>query len=242
MQQNVRWFEQVLGYDAQALISWISADGDKDDHKIFATVFLWKQRHKLIDSAVRVNGDFKDSPDIYHLHRYMVANGYEGILDAPRSSYDASRDSPKLSYTAQVEQLLDRFSAQGIPAQSDDFARLTDLLGILGPQFDSYPRRAEVAAFAAHILDYSTDISGIPVLSNDVGFTNFSWLILDLKLDPEQTWETYRALALAKRQHSVSSYPALLAGLSMYPDRMSEILDPIDVQGSKELFLTLASG
>ncbi len=243
MQRSIEWFKRVLNYDASALLSWILAEGDEEDHRIYANVFLWKQRHKMIDSALRVNGKFEDSPYTYHLHRYMLANGDEGVLDIPRSSYDAvDRQSPNFSYRAEAGQLLDRFSAEGLSTESEDFERLTDLLSILGPQFDSYPRRPEVAAFAANILAFSAKISGIPVLTSDPGFTNFSWLMLDLGLDPAQTWEPYKALALAKRKRSVSSYPALISGLSMYPDKMSEILGAIEVQGGRDLFLTLVSG
>jgi hypothetical protein len=74
LHQTIEWFRRVLNLKAADLVSWISREGDDEDKQVYLNVFLWKQRHRIIEPSLRVNYEFESLPKAYHLHRYMVAS------------------------------------------------------------------------------------------------------------------------------------------------------------------------
>ena len=69
------WLRRVLGWNAEELTVWIEREGDEEDKMVMLNVFLWKQRHGLIDPGLRIHYEFRRWPDGFYIHRYMVANG-----------------------------------------------------------------------------------------------------------------------------------------------------------------------
>jgi len=237
---SIEWFNRVLKCEAKELVSWISREGDEEDKQVYLNVLLWKQRHGIIKPSLRVNYEFTSFANAYHVHRYMVANGYEGILDAQRPpSFGLKKVSTGLSYLDEIGVLLDEFSNPLFSRESDDFGDLALLVGILGPRLSEYPRRDEVMQFTQYILEHHTDDERLSRLPEDVNFASFVWLLSDLKLDAKRTWPVYEQLAIRKRNRGVLSYPAFIVGLEMYGDRVREILDHLEIQGSTQMFLRL---
>lgn len=78
-QKHAEWLAQVLSWNAEELTGWIARDGDEEDKRVLLDVFLWKQRHGLIERGLRVHYKFSHWPDGSYLHRYMAANGYDDL-------------------------------------------------------------------------------------------------------------------------------------------------------------------
>jgi hypothetical protein len=110
--KQAEWLSIVLNRSAVELAESIARPGDPEDKMILLDVFLWKQRHGLIDRGLRVESQFSRWPDGYYLQRYMVANGYEGVLSTPQYL-----DQPR-ALLEEVDWLLDRFKS-GDSSQED---------------------------------------------------------------------------------------------------------------------------
>jgi hypothetical protein len=243
LEENLNWFREVLGYDAKTLVSRITSDGDEGDKRVYATVLLWNQRHGIVDPTVHISRYLPSEPTYYHLHRYMVANGDVALLDRPcfGASARIANVSPELSYRSCVEHCIGQFMSDIPSWDSADFDQLTLSLSVLGPTLDSYPGRDKVVKLTREVISRVDRSSTQATFSDDEGFTRFSWLVSDLRLDPRDTWGTYRHIALAQPTRALSSYPAILAGLQMYGASMKEILANLEMQGGNDLVLSLLS-
>ena len=221
------WLRRIIHFSANELIEWTSRDGDEEDKMIFMDVFLWKQRHGLIDPSLRIAYLFHEQSYAWLLNRYMVANGYLDVLDQPQI------EGETIGYLAQIELLLDRFNHSDFTAE--DLWSLLIQLNVLGSQIDQYGRRSEVLKVAEQVMQ-DAPVQLAPL--NDVELARVSLLMLDLKLAPDKTWPRFRELFLST-SHSVACYPTLIAGLQMYGDVFLKEIQGIEIQGGNDLFFEL---
>jgi len=241
LRESLRWFVRSLKASADELQSWVSRDGDEEDKQILINIFLWKQRHGLFDPSWRIKYQFDNPANAYYIHRYMLKNGYNGILDRPDHFPEpAGRAGVRESYLREIDSLLDKASSLTLPEQFDEFGELALFVERIGPSSLNYPRCGEVKKFAGFVLENYSNDPRLVRFSEDAAFTHLSWLLSDLKYEPGYTWKTYRKLALARVKRSISCYPAFLTGLEMYGERMQEIFDKVEIQGGNTLFLRLA--
>ena len=229
--QQAEWFSQILSWSPDELIQWTAREGDEEDKMIFLDVFLWRQRHGIIDRKKRINHAFLEESYAWYVHRYMIANGYDNILTTPPSRRD------EVSYLEQIESLLDLFDNRRF--RSDEFWSLIVLLNVLGPQLEKYKRRDEVLKIAEYIVTNFKSDARLETFTNDNEFAGWALLVFDLKMHADQTWPVFKEIFLSSPKHSVTCYPALIVGLEMYGSLFRKEMDKIEIQGGNDLFFKL---
>jgi hypothetical protein len=229
--EAIRWLQDALASDATSLIECAESEGDDGDRLICLDVFLWKQRHGLISASHRIKADFLKDPLTGYIHRYMVANGYNDVLNVPIGERG-------VTYLKEIYGLLDEFKDPGFN-EGERYWNLIHFLNVLGPRISEFYRKNEVVQFAQYLMTHSHSDPSLQNLADDVDFSGYALLTLDLGLQPGVTWPAYKSLLLKSTRRSAMSYPALMAGLQMYPNEVPAIIDQLDLQGGKELFWSL---
>jgi hypothetical protein len=235
-EREAQWYQQVLSFGAQELITSASGQLASEDKCALLDVFLWKQRHGLIAKNLRIRSALGPgtSPRIYYIHRYMVANGYEGILPG-KNAYAGE----KTQYLEEIGRILDQAKAPDFGAGELGFWDALILLNVLGPVVSTYERLSEVQELAEYTLKHHEADPRLSRLHEDRELSAFTLLLSDLAFEPARTWSEYRNLLLSTRARSVLSYPALIAGIQMYDIELRATLQAIDLQGGRDLFLDL---
>ena len=170
----------------------------------------------------------------HYIHRHMVANGYDGILNG-----DDPYTQVGVKYLQEIESILDQWQAPDFGSGELGFWDIVLLLNVLGPRLPVYERRSEAQALAEYILEnYSVD-PRLQEFRGDRELSAFALLLSDLKIESDRTWPTFRSLLLSTRQRSVLAYPALIVGAKMYETRLDGILGDVDLQGGKGFFFSL---
>ena len=230
----IKWLQDTLNADADTLIERTTKEGDEGDKLVCLDVFLWKQRHKLISPQLRISPQGISEPFLRYIYRYMVENGYDNVLDPTFG------ERPIVSI-AEICRLLDQF-ADGKFDNGDQYWSLTHLLNILGPKVGKFHRRPEVLHYARYLASHFGSDPALNELADDVDLSGYALLMLDLGLEPQFTWQTYTELLLKCKTRSVMCYPALLAGLQMYPQTIAGAIDELELQGGTDLFWSLVRG
>jgi len=236
MEREFKWYGQILSWGCDDLTTWAAREGDSEDKCALLNVFLWKQRHGLIDRNARIHAFLgpKARPSTYYIHRYMITNGYEGMLNG-----DDPYTHVGVNYLEEIGTLLDQWRASDFGNGELGFWDIVLLLNVLGPTLAAYERRSEVQTLAEYILKNHSVDPRLQRFVDDPELAAFTLLMWDLKMEPHRTWPEFQSLFLSRRKRSVMLYPGLIAGTQMYGNELREILRDVDLQGGVNLLFSL---
>lgn len=230
--------QRLLQAPVAHLYDLVARPGDAEDKVAYLNVFLWRQKYGDIGRKHRIKYDFYSlTYDIQLIHRFMIANGYEGIEHMRLNTKNIDIIS---TYDTEIEHYLDAFRAtDGFQeasgyAYDDDFTSLATYLTIIGPIIHQHPRLAEIRAFVDYLLDHWQEDSRLAWLSPGL----FTMMVADLHYDPARTWPLYQLLC---PQIGLFDYPALLLGIRMYGDVARATLQHQDIPGGYALLEALSS-
>lgn len=235
-EREAKWYGQILSWDAEKLTAHAALDGAPEDKCAFLDVFLWKQKHGLIDKSRRVRAQLGPvaRPITYYIHRHMVAAGYEGVLTG-----DDVYTQVGVKYFQEIETLLNEWKRPDFGHGNLSFWDIVLLLNVIGPTFATYERRSDARELAEYILENHSVDPRLQDFRGDRELSAFALLLSDLKIESRRTWPAFQSLLLSTRQRSVLAYPALIVGAKMYEKRLDEILRGVDLQGGTSLFFSL---
>lgn len=235
----VERFRNVVAMDENDLTSGGRAPGDPENRLLFASVFLWKQRHGRIDSRARLACDLTGlaSSAFHRVHSYLVANGYEGVLQGT-DKYTGIR----FNYLARLETLVEEWQSAHFAYQQEAWSEFVTLLNVVGQQLETYIHRSNVIDFAESIIHEPEEDDRFRVFKEDDDLARLTQLFFDLRLPPDLTWPVFNRLFLAKTKRSTEVYPALLAGVQMYGDALQNLLGKVKIQGGFDLLVALSTG
>lgn len=235
-ERQAKWYDQILSWDAEELTAYAARDGAPEDKCVFLDVFLWKQKHGLINKSRRIQAYLGPGarPITYYIHRYMVAAGYEGVL-----SGDDVFTQVGVKYFQEIEVLLNEWRRPDFGHGDLSFWDIVLLLNVIGPTFANFERRSDARELAEYILENHSVDPRLQDFRGDRVLSAFALLLSDLKIESDRTWPVFQSLLLSTRQRSVLAYPALIVGAKMYGKKLDGILGEVDLQGGTSLFISL---
>ena len=235
-ERQADWYGQIFSWNAEELITQASREGALEDKCVFVNVFLWKQKHGLIDRNLRIHADMgpEARPLTYYIHRYMVENGYTGIVAG-----DDPYTGVGVKYGRETEALLDRWALSGFRQGDNGFWDTVLLLNVLGRTLSEYKRRSEVLNLANYILENHSRDPRLKSFQDDRDLAALTLLTLDLGMEKSRTWPPFRDLLMAKRYRSVLAYPALIAAAEMYGTEFRKTLMEVELPGRPDLLFSL---
>jgi hypothetical protein len=234
--REAKWYARVLSWDADELALWAAREGDPEDKCAIMDVFLWRQRHGLIDKNRRIHSSLGAGarPLTYLIHRYMVANDYDGILAG-----DDPYTQVGIKYIQEIDALLEQWKKPDFGPGDAGFWDIVLLLNVVGPTFATFDRRPNARELAEYILENHSVDPRLQGFRGDRELSALALLLSDLKIEPDRTWPVFQSLLLSTRQRSVLAYPALIVGAKMYGKKLDGILGEVDLQGGTSLFISL---
>jgi hypothetical protein len=166
----------------------------------------------------------------------MVASGYDGILQGSSQYTNIG-----FQYLALLGTLVEKWRSALFTSEEETCSEFVALLNVVGPQLETYEHRSDILDFSeAVIRDYKID-ARYRCFSADDDLARLAQLFSDLRLLPDLTWPVFADLLLTRTKRSTEIYPALIAGLGMYGKAVHELLGRIELQGGRELLLSLMS-
>ncbi len=235
-EREAKWYDQILSWDAEELTAHAARAGAPEDKCAFLDVFLWKQKHGLINKNRRVQAYLGPSarPITYYIHRYMVATGYEGVLTG-----DDVYTQVGVKYLQEIDVLLNEWKRPDFGRGNLSFWDIVLLLNVIGPTIANYERRSDARELAEYILENHSVDPRLQDFRGDRELSAFALLLSDLKIESHRTWPAFQSLLLSTRERSVLAYPALIVGAKMYEKKLDGVLGGVDLQGGTSLFFSL---